>query len=324
VKYIERTYIVTTMTVVSAKRIWATVVVFVALFVVSTPARAQDGPTVDPDVENLGGGVIDGAVRYGAGRGSIGAADVPCTWDVMDYLRYQDYWGGYVGSPNAGDPQTPDEPDPNGNFENDWVVILCRDGSGLINNIDTFQLGDPPDPAVLVQNARRQMAIPLPAAHFSPDPGAGAPQVVGLETWVWVSDSAATDLAVSACVPGVPAYACVTITATFLGSGFAMGDDTAEFFCDGAGVAYDADRSHGSQVDDPHCGHVYTEAEPGGTSYDAVATTFWHVIWTCSYDADLVGGLEAGCGAGDLGVIGRTAAAVPLEVLDLQARAVPG
>ncbi len=202
-------------------------------------------------------------------------------------------------------------------------MILCRDGAGLINSVDTFQLGDPPDPAVLVENARRRMLIPLPQARFSPDPSTGAPQIVGVETWLWVDEATSSDLSVRACVPGAPAYACVVLNATFLDAGFDMGDGTPELTCSGAGRRYNTDASHESQADDQHCGHVYERADPGGSTNHVVTTTFWRVTWSCSYDADLDGGLEAGCGVGGLGVIGRTAAPTPLDVLDLQARAAP-
>ncbi len=84
------------------------VVLVLALISATSPAEAQDDPPVDPDVENLGDGIIDGAVRYGEERRSIGSSDVPCTWDVMGYLRYLDYWAGFVGSPNAEDPPDPE------------------------------------------------------------------------------------------------------------------------------------------------------------------------------------------------------------------------
>ena len=69
-------------------------------------------------------------------------------------------------------------------------------------------------------------------------------------------------------------------------------------------------------------GEASFEAEPDGSIYGAQATTFWRVIWACSYNANPPAGPWAGCGAGDLGVVGRSQVPTPLEVLDLQARAI--
>jgi hypothetical protein len=164
------------------------------------------------------------------------------------------------------------------------------------------------------------MTIPLPAPRFNPDPALGAPQVVGLETWLWVDTLTSSDLSTTVCVPD-PAYACVRLVATFVDAGFDMGDGSPERFCRGAGRPYDASAADARATEGDHCSHVYDRADAGGSVRDVVATSFWHVTWSCSYDADLVGGLEASCGRGDLGIIGRTATAVPLDVLDLQARA---
>lgn len=285
----------------------------------------QDSGSIDADVDSLGEGEYVASLRYGAERGSIGASDRPCVWALHDYLSYQLWWQAFAGAPSDEPPLTEDDPDPDGNFDAAWVIVYCSDGAGLVDYLDGFQVGDPPDPVVLVEHARRRLSVPLPVAAFSPDAAIGAPQVVGLETWVWVDPADTADLSVTACVPDTgAAFACATVDARFLDTGFAMGDDSAEFFCSGAGTPFDVSRSYESQADLDHCAHVYLEADRGGSTYDAVATTFWHITWTCSYDADLDGTSEASCGGGDLGVVGRSQAPVPLDVLDLQARAVAG
>lgn len=292
------------------------------------PSSAQDGPgglfdDLDSGVDDFGDGDYEASLRYGADRSSIGAADNPCSYEVHDFYTYQLWWQGLPGSQSDTDPQTDEDPDPDGYFESPWVIVICRDAAGGLTFLDGFQAGDPPDPLVLVESARRSLSIPLPVASFSPDPVLGAPQVVGLQTWVWIDPAETTDLAATACIPdvGVP-FACATVTAEFLDVGFEMGDESAEFYCGGPGVAYDLELSYESQADVDHCSHLYLNADPDGSTYGATASTFWHVTWTCVYDSDVDGVLDAGCGSGDLGVIGRAQAPVLLEVLDLQARAV--
>jgi hypothetical protein len=301
---------------------------------VASPAMAQedDNPFGDNDdttgildsgVDHFGDGDYETSLRYGADRTSIGAADNPCSYEVHDFYTYQLWWQGFPGSQSDTDPQTAEEPDPDGYFEHPWVIVTCRDDGGGLTFLDGFQAGEPPDPLVLAESARRSLSIPLPVASFSPDPVLGAPQVVGLQTWVWVDPADATDLAATACLPDVGApFACATVTAQFLDVGFEMGDESAELHCGGPGVAYDVELTYESQSDVDHCSHLYLDADPGGSTYGATASTFWHVTWTCVYDSDVDGALDTGCGSGDLGVIGRTQAPVLLEVLDLQARAV--
>ncbi len=295
----------------------------------STAAAQGDGDifrdphgNVDPDVTPVEPGTYEGAIRYTSGSGGIGASDDPCTYRVLDYYEFQLWWGAFPGNPGGPPPQTPEDPDPDGNYEELWVVVWCTAADGFLTWLDGFQIGEPPPPDALLENARRRLVIPLPAAQFSPDPTTGASQVVGLETWLWVDPLDTVDQTITACVPADAPYACVAITAEFRDTGFEMGDGSAEIYCDGPGRPYDTALSYEDQADLAHCGHVFTDADPGGSTYPVVATTFWQVDWSCRYDADLDGVLEAFCGGGDLGVVGRSQAPVPLDVLDLQARAV--
>ncbi len=158
-------------------------------------------------------------------------------------------------------------------------------------------------------------------ARFSPD--AAAPQVVGLQTWLWVDDVSAAAQTATACIPDSPPYyACATINADFVDVAFAMGDGTPELNCGGPGTAYNVAVAYDDQADTDHCSHVYLEADPDTSTYDVVATTIWHLEWDCTYDAGVDGSLNPTCGSGDLGLIGRTQAPQPLVVHDLQARAI--
>ena len=288
----------------------------------SDPFSEQTAP--DTDVDRPGPGEFAGALRYAHGQAGIGATDDPCDYLVYDYYRYQLWWSAFPGNPGGGEPQTEEDPDPDGNFEAPWVIVWCTDAAGFLNWLDGFQIGpEPPRTEVLEENARRRLVIPLPVAQFSPDPALGATQVVGIETWLWIDPADTAAQTASACIPETaPSWACLTITAEFLDAGFDMGDGSAEIYCDGPGTPYDATLSLDAQIDVEHCGHVFLDADAGGSTYGAVATTFWHVTWECWFDADLVGGRESFCGSDDLGVIGRSQAPIPLDVVDLQARAI--
>lgn len=315
------------------RRCLAALAAFGACSLVSISAVAAQG--IDP-LDGLGGGEVDsvvdqagpgefaGALRYAHGRAGIGATDDPCEYLVVDYAGYQEWWAGFPTAPGGGDPQAADDPDPDGNFDRPWIVVWCTDASGFLSWLDGFQIGDEaPRTAVLEENARRRLAIPLPVAQFSPDPAQGATQVVGIETWLWIDPASTADQTAAACIPeAAPSWACLTITAEFLDTGFDMGDGSDEVYCGGPGTPYDPTLPLAAQAELDHCGHVFTEADAGGSTYPVVATTFWRVTWECWYDADLIGGRESPCGAADLGVIGRSQAPVPLDVADLQARAV--
>lgn len=289
------------------------------------PNDGNAGGDLDAGVAEVGPGEYESSLRYGAERRSIGSSDSPCSYEVRDYAAYEAWWQALPQVQTDSPPTDPDDPANAALFERDWVIVYCTNGAGVTTLLDGFQLGDPPDPGPLVEHARRTLAIPLPAPAFSPDPTAGAPQVVGLETWLWVEAPTTADQGTSVCLttPEGAAFACASVDAAFLDTGFAMGDASAEVFCEGAGVPYDPDVRYAEQAETPHCAHVYLDADPGGSTYEAVATTFWWVTWECTYDAGFDGTFDGSCGGGAIGVVGRSQAPVPLDVLDLQARAVP-
>lgn len=316
-------------------RLIALVLAAVATSVVLAPTGAAqqgglggDDGALESDAWGSDGEYGTSVLRYGVERGSIGSSDDPCQWLLQDYRSYQGWWRALPGAPFGDDDLIlEDDEGAEDLYARPWVTIWCTGPSGFTEYLDGFQQGDPPgDPRVVLEHARRTLFVPLPVASFSPDPDAGAPQVVGLQTWLWIDPAGATDLSATACIPdagGVPPFACATVRAEFLDAGFAMGDATPDVVCDGPGLAYDPDRPYADQAGSDHCFHVYAEAEPGGTQYPVVATSFWRVSWSCRYDGDADGSLDSGCGGGPLETVGRTQAPVLLEVLDLQARAVP-
>ncbi len=302
-----------------------------ALLIAAPPliAQAQDSPfsggqhggDIESDAGGSGAEYFTEVERYGPGRAGAGSSDRPCTYERYDYHDYQLFWRSIPVYPETTDPLVLEGDAGAGPlYERDWIVMMCRDDGGTVVFIDGFQLGDPPDPLPMQEHARRNLRIPLPEARFNPSPPAA--QVVGLQTWVWVDAASVTARSATACIPDTaPFYACATITAGFVDSVWSMGDGTPELACGGPGRPYDPAITYAEQADLEHCAHVYLRADPGGSSYPVTATTIWRLGWTCAYDAGLDGSLDASCGGGDLGLVGRSLAPIPLDVLDLQARA---
>jgi hypothetical protein len=200
--------------------------------------------------------------------------------------------------------------------EQPWVIVYCPGGDGYDVFSGLFQVGEVPDAAALQALVLRALEIPLPDARFSPD--ATWFQVVGLQSWLWVPEVSWQPVTIEVCL-GVAA--CATATATPLDLRVDMGDGSAVVSCDGPGVAYDTDRDYESQAAVPHCFHVYeidSGDQPDGT-YAVVATTVWNIDWTCRWDSDLDGSLDASCGGGDLGNLGRQGDPIALTVRQYQA-----
>lgn len=278
------------------------------------------GGNIDTDAGGAGGDYFTSVGRSGPSSPGLGSGADPCSYSRLDYTQLQISLGALVGGGNFNlELITTPEDAVDGQFDHDWVIFTCPNAAGFVGYLDWFQLGDPPPTAAMLENARRALTIPLPEPSLSPD--AADFQIVGLETWVWVDDVAASDQSATACIPAAPPYyACASIDAAFDDVAFDMGDGSAEFACDGPGLAYDVSLPYDAQAELEHCGHVYTEVPPDGAeTYDVTATTFWNVSWTCTYDADLDGVQDSSCGGGALDAAGRSGAAVPIEVREYQA-----
>ena len=104
---------------------------WLVVFVPSASAQT-DGNFLDEtdsgigtDVDQPGPGEFAGALRYAHGRAGIGAIDDPCEYLVYDYYRYQLWWAAFPGNPGGGEPQTEEDPDPEGHFEAPWIIVWC-------------------------------------------------------------------------------------------------------------------------------------------------------------------------------------------------------
>ena len=201
-----------------------------------------------------------------------------------------------------------------------WVVVYCpwHTGGPATQIVDVFLVGDPPTPATVARLAREVVRIPLPHPTFSP--GAEHFQVVGLETWIWLTAEETAPRSGTACLPPSD-YACVTVTATFRTLSADMADGSGLTHCDGAGTPYDPSVEPEAQFDVEHCGHVYIETPGSGRTYPAQVGATWHASFSCAYDADGDGARESACAGGSLGDVTRLSDPVDLEVRDLQARA---
>lgn len=285
--------------------------IMVSLLLVTNAAHAEidgggsTGPTGSGSATGSGAVV---SIGTGTSDGGPGSGADPCTYTVVSYEE------AIAFLESAGVSVTPSD-DPSATASQ-WVIVYCPATGGQPVFWGLYELGEPPDGLALAQAALAELRVPLPEAQFSPD--ADDFQVVGLQSWMWVEPATWVPIPATICLPD--GSACATATATPLDLRVDMGDGIA-VSCDGPGTAYDLDRDYEDQVDDPHCFHVYevdSDKAPDGR-YPVVATTLWHIAWTCTWDSNLDGALDASCGAGDLGVLGRQADPIPLEVRQYQA-----
>jgi hypothetical protein len=143
-------------------------------------------------------------------------------------------------NPRAGDP----------------VDLHCVNDDGLIVYDEIFVF-DPAEPlarldlpARAADEARRLLAIAAPTVRLSPP--ATVPQLVGVQTWLWIDDPWVPQQA-SATLDGVTA----TVTATPTTVTWAL-DDGTSVACDGPGTRYDDSRPAAEQSTD--CSLVFGRA----------------------------------------------------------------
>ncbi|MDQ1535945.1 MAG: hypothetical protein QOE58_338 [Actinomycetota bacterium] len=150
------------------------------------------------------------------------------------------------------------------------------------NGIPIWLAGPPPgvvDPIVLAQQAIETMRLHAIYIGIAPEPGAGRMGYVGLPTYLWVDQPAATTLGP---ITKSATAGAVTVTATAhvesitwdMGDGYTVR-------CAGSrakGTPYRA--AYGANPS-PTCGHQYQQpssGEPGG-EYKVTATSHWIIDW---------------------------------------------
>lgn len=182
--------------------------------------------------------------------------------------------------------------------------LICREnGNEVYAQVITW---DPRNPFGSIaageraaEEARNQIAIANPEIHTAP--GLDRPQLVGLATWLWVTDPWVPRTA-SASLGGVTA----TVTATPSQITWSPGDGSPTLRCDGPGTVFDE-----HHPDRPSsCAHTYqrrsTVDGPDG-AFALTATITYTVEWRATNGQ-----------AGPLDPITRTAT-VPVTVHEAQA-----
>lgn len=283
--------------------------------------EGHDGSTVDAsgNSTDTGGQVVVGS--SGPGQPGVGAGEDPCSYTVGPAEVIEAVIGSSLPGSPSGSRDDPDDDAPVVLVELPWVLVQCPTSYSGGAIVDIFQVGEPPPATAMLEAAQRALWIPLPDVTFSPS--ADAFQVVGIETWLWMGAEHTSPLLATACIPP-DTYACATVVAVFDTVTVDMGDGSDVVDCEGPGRAFDIRRTWEDQLDVDNCGHVYVEPADDGADYPVTATSRWSLTWSCLYDADFDGRLERSCGGGPVGVVGRVAASVPLEVRQYQAVATVG
>ena len=181
-------------------------------------------------------------------------------------------------------------------------VLSCDDESGHMvhSRLVVFTPADPLGGVAIVERvvaeARRRIELAAPVPRSNPF----GVQLVGLATWLWVTDPWFEQQA-TASVGGVSA----TVHAVPVGVDWDTGDG-GHVLCD-RGVPYDLRRSPRAQSSS--CTHVFQRSsawQPGGV-YELSATERWVAWWSSSTGE-----------GGSLGLLSRTTT-MPIRVVELQA-----
>jgi hypothetical protein len=277
-----------------------------SVVLVLAPMASGTGPAgaaVDDGTEVVGGHVRNGSPEAVV---VVGQSGEMASWDSEP--RGGPRWTcGYHGFPEQDEYGNYDTADTNYDVRVDPVegeryVFACFDEAGqrVEISIRVFDPGDPFGGVAAVERAmeqaRRQLALPLPEPRLNPP----TEQLVGLSTWLWV-DGPWQEGSATAAIGAVSA----TVTARPLRVDWDLGDG-ATVTCD-AGVRYDPSRPPGEQ--ESSCTHVFTTSTqrlPGGQR-TVTATVVYAVEWSASTGA-----------GGELGELSRSAS-IPVRVREAQA-----
>jgi hypothetical protein len=228
--------------------------------------------------------------RIRDGQGAVGGGGARKS--SLRCERYAAYGGGLPGHLGARGGLR--DADKNGGLqEGDLYVLVCYDAAGneVVNELRRYDpsapAAPPVDPKVLAQEAKQDLALPLPGVQTSPPPEHD--QLVNLPSWLWVEDW--SPRSATASVPGVSS----TVTATPTKVVWDMGNGD-QVVCRGPGKPYDLSLKEHQQSSD--CTYTYRASSAGqpGQRYQASATMTWSVSWTAS----------GAPGGGDLGEASRT------------------
>ena len=181
----------------------------------------------------------------------------------------------------------------------EWMDVECA-GPGVIDPMppiwvsDATQAAAQIDPAVVAEQAVKQLAFGSPSIEMAPPNG--SPQLVSVATWLWLDSGTWQTLTATANAGTVTA----TATATPSKVVWDMGDGDS-VTCDGSGTPYSAS--------DPNATTDCSYTWPQAGSYTVTATVYWAVTWTA----------VGAAGGGNLGLQAGPAAEVPVTVTESQA-----
>ncbi len=285
------------------------VVLMLLAFVVLAPlasARADGGGgvTCPPNVPNCtisvggGGSSGGGGGSSSGGGGSSGGSStcvmhpvvgssqtqtVPCYRSDIGWFNPNDecYWQELNPQPKPGDPLLVGSNTPANWQPGDGAIynVTCTaNGAQLAGGITWSKnpppgYGGGPDPAVLAQQAVKQMGLRGADIGIAPKPGSTG--LVGLPVWLWDKKSPTTwgPVSASASAAGIT----VTATAKVTQIVWSLGDGSS-VTCTTAGTPYNP--SYGNSPS-PDCGHIYQQTSAGqsGGVFPIQAVSTWSVSW---------------------------------------------
>ncbi len=179
------------------------------------------------------------------------------------------YAGGGSGLGSTTDGVAPISPE-----VGQLVLLQCVDDAGAIvfQRVFVFDPADPlpglDDPAQAAAQALSALALPDPAISASPP--LGSPQLVGVPTWLWLTDW--TIRHATAALDGVTA----TVTATPVRTTWSATPSGSHVTCDGAGVPYDPARAPDAQAST--CTMLFETAG----NQQLTATVTYAITWSAS------------------------------------------
>lgn len=257
-------------------------------------ASAQAGPRVPEVSGTRDGGTATLVSLDGGGEGSGG--DSPCSYVVVPAVELP----GYVAVPPQGGTED--------SGEVQYVVVTCPETPALAGVNAIYVLGDPPPVALLLQEARRRLVLPLATADMIPAPQFG---VANAEAFLWIDDAVWAEHSVTASLPG----ASLTLTATPVEMTWDMGEGSDRkgnarlVRCPGPGVPYDLNRSPDEQS--TYCSYTYNTTSGSQPNSEFLVRPYieWARTWVC----------VPACGSGALSNLVMEGNTLPARVGEIQA-----
>ena len=202
-----------------------------------------------------------------------------CIWSTIDEPASSAAWGGRTAA--------------QGHIETMNCGATTDDGTGMgsarldvrfvPNATQAAAPPPPPNPAVLAEQAYKELRIPAPSIGAGPDRTKIA---VNLWTWLWVDDPGPLTATVAAAGVSVTATATLASTTWTLGEPATTGDSytsgpPATITCNGSGT--EPPPTFGWKAEPP-CGYQFhwrsTKERTGGTgAWPITATSNWDVTW---------------------------------------------